>query len=119
MNGILNVLTLTLPWFFEPSLQTCARSRSKIGGKYDCFEVGLSYILSFPSYPIMETAEKLHDWSSGDELFVSALEEANRVISEFEKATISKFIMRRADKRFGAKGQCYCIKLNFQFNGKF
>ena len=49
---------------------------------------------------------------SGGELFVSTLEETNRVISEFQKA--SKFI----DKGFGAKGQCYCINLNFQFNGK-
>ena len=114
----MTVLTLTLPWFSEPSLQTRARSRKKIGGKYDCFEVGLSYILSFPSYPVMETAENLLDWSSGGELFVSTLEEANRVISEFEKATISKFIVRRVDKGFGAKGQCYCITLNFQFNGK-
>ena len=42
------MLTLTLPWVFKPSLQTCARSHSKIGGKNDCFEVGLSNILSFP-----------------------------------------------------------------------
>ena len=60
----------------------------------------------------------MHDWSSGGELFVSTLEETNRVISEFQKATISKFIVRRVDKGFGAKGQCYCINLNFQFNGK-
>jgi len=84
------MLTLTLPWFYEPSLQMCARSRSKIGGKNDCFEVGLS----------------------GGELFVPTLEETNRVISKFQKATISKFNVRRLDKGFGAEGQCYCINLN-------
>jgi len=45
--------------------------------------------LSFVSCP-----ENLHDWSSGGELFVSTLEEMNRVISESEKAMITKFIVR-------------------------
>ena len=104
----MTVLTLTLPWFFEPGLQTCARSRSKIGGKNDCFGIGLSNILSFPwtQLKICMTGPLV------GELFVSTLEETNRVISKFQKAMISKLIVRRLDKGFGAKGQCYCINLN-------
>ena len=57
----------------------------------------------------MESSENMNDWSSGGEMVVSTMEEVGRVISEFEKDTISKFIVRRVDKGFGTKGQCGVI----------
>lgn len=51
---------------------------------------------------VMESFENV--WSSGV-VVVTTLEEAYRVIDEYEKETICKFIVRRVDKGFGAKGQ--------------
>ena len=51
---------------------------------------------------VMESFENA--WSSGV-VVVSTLEEAYRVIDEYEEETISRFILRRVDKGFGAKGQ--------------
>ena len=51
---------------------------------------------------VMESFENV--WSSGV-VVVTTLEEAYRVIDEYEKKTICKFIVRRVDKGFRAKGQ--------------
>lgn len=59
----------------------------------------------------MESSENV--WSSGGEIVVPTLEELNQVISEYEKDTISKFVVRRVDKGFGAKGQCRWLCIHF------
>lgn len=51
---------------------------------------------------VMESFENV--WSSCV-VVVTTLEEAHRVIDEYEKETICKFIVRRVDKGFRAKGQ--------------
>lgn len=51
---------------------------------------------------VMESFENV--WSSGV-VVVTTLEEAYRVIDEYKKETICKFIVRRVDKGFRAKGQ--------------
>ena len=51
---------------------------------------------------VMESFENV--WSSGV-VVVTTLEEAYRVIDEYKKETICKFIVRRVDKGFRGKGQ--------------
>ena len=51
---------------------------------------------------VMESFENM--WSSGV-VVVTTLEEAYRVIDEYEKETICKFIVQRVDKGFRSKGQ--------------
>ena len=58
----------------------------------------------------MESFENV--WSSGV-VVVTTLEEAYRVIDEYEKEAICKFIVRRVDKGFGAKGQWQVIVFLF------
>lgn len=59
---------------------------------------------------VMESFENL--WSSGV-VVVTTLEEAYRVIDEYEKKKICKFIVLRVDKGFGAKGQSQVIVFLF------
>lgn len=51
---------------------------------------------------VMESFENV--WYSGV-VVVTTLEEAYRVIDEYEKETICKFIVQRVDKGFRSKGQ--------------